>query len=61
MTTKELQLTDIETHREFWAKVALENDWYVEPFCVHVWVDENNEIVDSVSYQGLSRDIIDAY
>jgi len=61
MTTKVSLIADIDTHREFWAQVAKENDWYVEPFYVHVWTDENDEIVDSVSYRGMSRDVIDQY
>ncbi len=61
MITKELKVTDIDTHREFWAQVAKEHDWYVEPFYVHVWIDENKEIVDSVSYKGLAKDIVDTY
>lgn len=61
MTTKVALIADIDTHREFWAQVANENGWYVEPFYVHVWIDENSEIVDSVSYKGLLRDVIDQY
>jgi hypothetical protein len=61
MTTKVSLKSDIETHREFWAQVAIEHDWYVTPFFIHVWIDENQEIVDSVSYKGLSRDVIDEY
>ena len=61
MTTKVSLNNDIETHRELWAQVAIEHDWYVDPFFVHVWIDENNEIVDSVSYKGLSRDVVDQY
>lgn len=61
MTTKVSLNNDIETHREFWAQVAVEHDWYVEPFFVHVWIDENQEIIDSVSYKGLYKDIVDRY
>jgi hypothetical protein len=61
MTTKVSLNNDIETHREFWAQVAIEHDWFVEPFYIHIWIDENNEIVDSVSYKGLTRDVIDQY
>lgn len=61
MTTKVSLNNDIETHREFWAQVAIEHDWYVVPFFIHIWIDENQEIVDSVSYKGLTRDVIDQY
>jgi len=59
MTAKDISTNTIETHRKFWAQVARQHNWYTEPFFVHVWVDKNNEIVDSVSHKGLSRDIID--
>jgi hypothetical protein len=49
----------IESKRDFWAKIAKENGWYVEPFHVQVWVNGEGEIVDSVSFQGLDRDIIE--
>ena len=50
---------NIEPHREFWAKVARENDWYTEPFYVQVWVDPNtDEIYDSVSFRGMQGDIV---
>jgi hypothetical protein len=48
----------IEDKRNFWAKIAKDNGWYVEPFHVQVWVNGEGEIVDSVSFQGLDRDII---
>ena len=52
-------MNDIEYHREFWAKVAREHGWYVEPFHVQVWVDpDTGEIYDSVSHRGLSEDIV---
>jgi len=53
MTTK-----DIETHRAKWASVARANGWYSEPFFVQVWVDSAGEISDSVSFRGLSADLI---
>ena len=61
MIAKDLKITDIDTHREFWAQVAREHDWYIEPFYVQIWINEENEIVDSVSYKGLARDIVDQY
>lgn len=55
-----LQL-EINTHREYWAEIARSNGWYTDPFFIHVWVDCNGEVVDSVSYRGLDRDIVDTY
>lgn len=48
----------IEQCRQFWAKVAKENGWYKEPFFVQVWVDDNGDITDSVSHQGLNQDYV---
>jgi hypothetical protein len=52
-------VTQIELKRELWAGIAKENGWYSEPFFVQVWVDKEGEIVDSVSFTGLNRDIIE--
>jgi hypothetical protein len=49
----------IEDKREFWAKIAKNNGWYSEPFYVQVWVNREGKIIDSVSFQGLDRDIIE--
>lgn len=48
----------LEECREFWARVARENGWYKEPFFVQVWVDDSDDITDSVSHRGLDRDYI---
>jgi hypothetical protein len=50
--------TEIEKQRAFWAKLAKANGWFTEPFHVQIWVDENGDISDSVSYIGLAEDII---
>ena len=50
--------TEIEKQRVFWAKIAIANSWYTEPFYVQVWVDENDNITDSVSHIGLTEDIV---
>lgn len=47
----------IEECRKFWAKIAKENGWYKKPFFVLVW-KKQGEIIDSVSYRGLDKDII---
>jgi hypothetical protein len=49
---------DIETQRRLWVKVAKENDWYVNPFYIQIWVDKEGCITDSVSVRGLKRDYI---
>ena len=48
----------VDEHREYWAEVAKKNGWYKEPFYVHVWVDKDGFVEDSVSYQGMTEDII---
>jgi hypothetical protein len=52
-------VSSIELKRELWAGIAKANGWYSEPFFVQVWVDRQGEIVDSVSFAGLDRDIIE--
>lgn len=52
-------MNSIELKRELWAGIAKEGGWYSEPFHVQVWVNEEGEIVDSVSFRGLDRDIIE--
>lgn len=48
---------ELEEARVFWAKIAQENGWYLEPFGVQIFVDENGTITDHVSYLGLRADI----
>ena len=50
-------MNDIEYHRKFWADIAKGLGWYKEPFHVIVWLDERGQIKDSVSYDGLDKDI----
>ena len=51
---------EFDHHKTTWSAVAQNNNWYVEPFYIQVWV-HNGEIVDSVSVRGLDRDyVIDA-
>jgi hypothetical protein len=50
---------NIESARDRWAQIARENGWYTEPFYVQVWADTaTGEILDSVSFTGLTEDII---
>ena len=49
---------EIEKHRAFWAKIAKENGWYVEPFNVLIWIDKTGNVTDSVSYIGLTKDFV---
>ena len=51
-------MIDIENKRIFWSEVAKENGWYKEPFYVQVWI-KDNKIIDSVSFIGLDKDIIE--
>ncbi len=49
----------LEECREFWANVARKNGWYKQPFFVQVWVDSRGNVTDSVSFQGLTEDVIE--
>jgi heat shock protein HspQ len=49
---------DIEKARKFWAGIAKENGWYEEPFYVIVYVNQKNEVVDSLSNKNLSKDTV---
>jgi len=48
----------IEECRKHWKKIAKENGWDKEPFYVQIWKNKKGEIIDSVSFRGLDRDII---
>ena len=48
----------VEKARSFWSKVAKDNDWYVEPFYVQVWIDKDGKVLDSVSHRDMTRDYI---
>jgi hypothetical protein len=48
----------VEEARNIWSIVAKNNDWYVEPFHVQVWIDKNGEVLDSVSHRDMLRDYI---
>ena len=49
----------LEKHRRTWAKVARKRGWYTRPFFIQVWVDKAGNILDSVSFRGLARDIVE--
>jgi hypothetical protein len=52
-------IKDIEKHRALWADVAKKNDWYAEPFFVQLFIDpETGEVYDSVSFGGMTKDIL---
>ena len=52
---------EFDHQKTTWSAVAKNNNWYVEPFYIQVWVDSDGEIVDSVSVRGLYMDyVIDA-
>lgn len=53
---------EIEIRRNRWSKIAKKNGWYKDNFYIQIWIDTNtNEIIDSVSFIGLSKDIICDY
>lgn len=47
--------------REHWMAIGKENGWYKEPFYVQVWVDDDGNVKDSVSFDGIKSDIITKY
>ena len=49
----------IEEARMNWAEIARENDWYHEPFGLHIWVDTNNNIIDILAHKDLKQDIVE--
>ena len=53
-----VSLVVIEKHRAFWAKIAKDNGWYVEPFHVQVWIGRDGNVTDSVSHIDLTKDIV---
>ena len=48
----------VEKARDFWSKVAKDNGWDVDPFYVQVWMDKDEEVLDSVSHRDMPRDLI---
>lgn len=48
----------IEAHRRYWARIAKQHGWYVQPFCIIAWIDEYGAVTDSVSYKRLDHDIV---
>ena len=54
----EKQLETLEEGRKSWSKIAKKAGWYKEPFYVQLWVHENGDMDDCVSFQGLDQDII---
>lgn len=47
--------------RELWSQLAKEHGWYADPFCVQVFVDDDGNVHDSVSWAGLDHDIAVAH
>ena len=54
---KELNTT-IENHREKWKKTAKKHKWYKKPFYITVWIDEDNNILDSLSTVSHDKDYL---
>ncbi len=54
-------LKGLEKHRINWSSVAKKYGWYKEPFFVQVWINKDSEVVDSVSFNGLKKDLIVDY
>lgn len=48
----------VEQAREHWSAIAKENGWYKESFYVQVWLDADGGVSDSVSFKGMTEDII---
>lgn len=50
----------LDKARTFWLEMARKHKWAgpLEPFHVQVWVDEAGNVVDSVSFNGMTQDYI---
>lgn len=48
----------LEQERAHWAKVAKKHGWYTEPFYVQIWIYKDGTLDDSVSFRGMTQDII---
>lgn len=48
----------IEKARRFWTGVAKANGWYTRPFFVQVWLQKDGQAFNSVSFKGMTGDII---
>jgi len=48
----------LEQERTHWAKVAKKYGWYTEPFYIQVWMYKDGTLDDSVSFKGMTQDII---
>ena len=51
-------MNPIEEARAIWAEVAQKNGWYAEPFYVQVWLNPDGSVQDSVSFRGMTADIV---
>ena len=49
---------NIEKHRDIWRAIARENGWESDLMYVQVWVNSQGDIVDSVSFRGMTNDIV---
>ena len=58
ITISEETRLDIEKHRELWAVLAKQFGWYTDPFYVQVWLYKNGLVSNSVSFRGMTADII---
>ena len=48
----------IEKAREMWATLAKERGWYIDPFYIQAWVNEDGDVIDAVAFKGMTGDII---
>lgn len=48
----------IEVARGIWSVVAKAEGWYIEPFHIQIWLTRDGRIEDTVSYKGMTKDII---
>lgn len=52
----QVKKSDLEECRQDWSETAKRHGWYKEPFYVQLFL-EGGEVVDSVSYQGITKDL----
>lgn len=49
---------EFDHHKKIWSAVAKNNNWYKEPFHIQVWVNNQGEILNSVSVRDLEKDYV---
>lgn len=51
-----LNISEFRQHKNYWTDIARKNGWYAEPFHIHVWIDPDGNVVDSVATRHMESD-----